>query len=159
MPSLNRVHLIGNLTRDPVLKATSNGTQVCDFGLAMNSRYRTPDGVERENAVFVETVIYGKAAASCARCLKKGAPAYVEGRLVNSEWTDRSGAKHSRLKVRGERVLFLDSRSNAMQDVESGVDSREFALAGMGASAVPGAPVPPVAYSAGGAAPLPPQYR
>ena len=128
MPSLNKVHLIGNLTREPALKAMTNSTQVCEFALAINSRYRSQDGVDHENTTFVDIFTFGKLAAACARFLHKGASAYVEGKLVNTEFTDRNGMKHSKMRVRAERVLFLDPKNNMMNDAEMAGDPVSYAI-------------------------------
>lgn len=129
MPSLNRVQLIGNLTREPSLKAISNGTQVCEICLAINRRYRSPDGVAHATTTYVEVALFGRIAAASARFLHKGSLAYVEGSLSMDEWTDKTGARRKRLSVRGEQVLFLDPRGNVMNDVSAPVDASGFTLA------------------------------
>lgn len=110
MPSLNKVLLIGNLTRDPEIRYTSGGAAICGFGLAVNRKYVTAKGEDRDETCFVDIDVWGKQAESCNSYLKKGAPAFVEGRLRLDQWDDReTGKKRSRLLVTAERVQFLSS--------------------------------------------------
>lgn len=110
MASLNKVLLIGNLTRDPELRYTSGGAAICGFGLAMNRRYTTAGGEQREETCFVDIDVWGKQAESCNNYLRKGSPAFVEGRLRLDSWQDReTGKPRSRLTVTAERVQFLGS--------------------------------------------------
>jgi single-strand DNA-binding protein len=106
MASLNKVFLIGNLTKDPEVRHTPKGTAVGDLGLAINSTYRTADGVEKEETVFVDLVVWGRQAETCKEYLTKGSPIFVEGRLQLDQW-ESQGEKKSRLRVRAERVQFL----------------------------------------------------
>jgi single-strand DNA-binding protein len=111
MEGLNRVLLIGNLTRDPVTRATSGGMSICELGLALNRRYRTAAGEERDEVCYVDIDAFGKQAEQCSRYLRKGALVFVEGRLRLDQWEDRAtNQKRSRLKVTAERVQFMDSR-------------------------------------------------
>ena len=112
MQGLNRVLLIGNLTRDPVSRATPGGTSICELGLAVNRRYSTASGEEREEVCFVDIDVFGRQAEHCGRYLRKGALVFVEGRLRLDQWEDKAtNQKRSRLKVTAERVQFLDSRN------------------------------------------------
>lgn len=112
MASLNKVLLMGNLTRAPELRYTPGGSAVCEFGLAMNRKFSTGNGQDKDETCFVDIVVWGKQAENCNRFLDKGAPAFIEGRLSYEQWQDReSGAKRSRLRVVAERVQFLGSRS------------------------------------------------
>ncbi|NOY79521.1 MAG: single-stranded DNA-binding protein, partial [Kiritimatiellaeota bacterium] len=96
MASLNRVFLIGNLTRDPELRYTTGGAAVCNLGLAVNRRYTTSQGEDREEVCFVDIEVWGKQAEICKQYLSKGAPAFVEGRLRYDSWDDRdTGRKRS----------------------------------------------------------------
>ncbi|MFQ3671269.1 MAG: single-stranded DNA-binding protein [Verrucomicrobiia bacterium] len=106
MASLNRVFLMGNLTKDPDFRQTPKGTAVCDLGLAINSSYRTTDGVEREEVVYVDLVVWGRQAETCRDYLSKGSPVFVEGRLQLDQW-ESNGEKKSKMRVRAERVQFL----------------------------------------------------
>jgi single-strand DNA-binding protein len=110
MANLNKVLLIGNLTRDPELRYTSGGAAVCGFGLAMNRRFSTASGEQREETCFVDIDVWGKQGESCKNYLRKGSPAFIEGRLRMDSWQDReSGKTRSRLTVTAERVQFLGS--------------------------------------------------
>ena len=104
MANFNKVILIGNLTRDPEVRYTPSGTAVGDLRMAINRRYRTGDGQEKEETCFVGVTVWGRQAETCGEYLKKGAPALVEGRLKYDEW-EKEGQKFSR--------LFLSSPRNA----------------------------------------------
>jgi single-strand DNA-binding protein len=127
MPNLNKVMLIGNLTRDPVMRVTPSGMQICEFGLAMNRVYRTQQGETREETCFMDVSCFGKQAETCNRYLRKGDPAYVEGRLKLDRWEDkRTGEKRQSLSVVMERMQLLrsapPSASNGAQVQAPGVD-------------------------------------
>ncbi len=109
MASLNKVFLMGNLTRDPDLRYTPSGQAVCDLGLAVNRRFVT-NGQERDETCFVDIVVWGKAAENTKQYLEKGAPVMVEGRLQYDQWEDQSGGKRSRLRVVADQVQFLGGR-------------------------------------------------
>ncbi len=110
MASFNRVILMGNLTRDPEVRFTTGGTAICAFGMAMNRRYTTAQGEEREEVCFVDVEVLGRQAESCGNYLRKGAPAFVEGSLRYDQWNDKTtGQKRSRLLVRADRVQFLNA--------------------------------------------------
>ena len=112
MNGLNRVLLIGNLTRDPIMRATPGGLSICELGLAVNRRYRTAAGEDRDEACFVDIDVFAREAEQCSRYLRKGSLVFVEGRLRLDQWEDRAtNQKRSRLKVTAERVQFLDTRS------------------------------------------------
>ena len=112
MASLNKVFLMGNLTRDPELKHVGGGTPLCVFGLAVNRRYTTSQGEEREDTCFVDVEVWGRQAEACGNYLSKGAPALLEGRLQYDSWEDReTGRKRSKLLIRADRVQFLGAPS------------------------------------------------
>jgi single-strand DNA-binding protein len=107
MASLNKVLLIGNLTRDPEIRHTPKGTAVGDLALAINMVYRTPEGGEKEEVCYVDVVVWGRQAETCKDYLSKGSPIFVEGRLQLDQWESQQGEKRSRLRVRADRVQFL----------------------------------------------------
>ena len=111
MPSMNRVFLAGNLTRDPELRKTTAGQSVSDLGLAVNERYRNPDGEEVERTCFIEVVVWDKPAEACQQYLTKGSPVLVEGKLQQNRWETDDGQKHSKIRIQATRVQFLN-RSN-----------------------------------------------
>ena len=116
MASLNKVLLIGNLTRDPEVRYTPGGAAVCEFGLAINRRYMA-NNQEQNETCFVEIVVWGKQAESCGRYLEKGAPVFIEGRLKFDQWQDKNtGAKRSKLQVVAERVQFLSRNERRNTD-------------------------------------------
>ena len=104
--SLNKVLLMGNLTRDPELKFTPNGKAVCDLGMAINDSYKAQDGTIKETVTYVDVEVWGRTAENCKQYLAKGRPVFVEGQLKLDQW-EKDGKKYSRLKVRGERIQFL----------------------------------------------------
>ena len=113
MASLNKVMLIGNLTRDPEVRYTPKGTAVTDIGLAVNRVYSTDDGDKREETTFVDITLWGRQAEIAGQYMKKGRPIYVEGRLQLDTWDDKqSGQKRSKLKVVGDNFQFLGSKDD-----------------------------------------------
>ena len=105
--SLNKVLLMGNLTRDPEVKYTPKGTAVCDLGLAINDSYKAQDGTIKETVTFVDVEVWGRTAENCKQYLTKGRPVFVEGQLRLDQWETPQGEKKSRMKVRADRVQFL----------------------------------------------------
>ena len=113
MAYLNKVFLIGNLTRDPELRVTPKGTSIAAFGIAINRQTKDDAGNTRDETTFVDVEAWGKQAELVAKYLGKGSPCMIEGRLKLDEWTDKtSGAKRSRLKVVLENVQFLGRKSD-----------------------------------------------
>jgi len=111
MASLNKVFLLGNLTRVPELRYTPNGAAVCEFGLAVNRKY-VANNQEKDETCFVNIVVWGKQGESCQRYLEKGSLAMIEGRLQYDQWDDReTGKKRSTLRVVAERVQFVGGTS------------------------------------------------
>ena len=112
MPNLNKVMIMGNLTRDPEIKYTPKGTAIAQLGLAVNRVYTLPDsGEKREEVTFIDVEAYGKQAETIGEYCKKGRPIYIEGRLKLDTWDDKqSGQKRSKLKVVMESFQFLGSR-------------------------------------------------
>lgn len=111
--SLNRVQLIGNLTRDPELRYTPNGTAVCSFGLATNRSWTTDAGEKREETEFHRVVSWNKLAELCSQFLTKGRKVYVEGRLVTRKWTAQDGAARNATEVVIDEMILLDNRRSA----------------------------------------------
>jgi len=107
--SFNKVLLLGNLTRDVELRYTSNNTPVGKLGLAVNRRYRTADGENREDTTFVDCEAWGRTAETMSRYLAKGRPVFIEGRLKLDQWQDREGNNRSKLLVVVENFQFVDS--------------------------------------------------
>jgi single-strand DNA-binding protein len=112
MPSLNKVLLMGNLTRDPELRVTPKGTSICQFSLAINRQFKMESGETREEVIYVDVEAWGKQGETIAKYVTKGRPLYVEGRLRLDQWEDKNTKeKRSRMKVVLEQFQFLgDSR-------------------------------------------------
>ena len=106
MMSLNRVLLIGNLTKDPELRYTPSGTPVANLRLAVNSTYKDQAGARKEETCFVTIVVWSKQAEICQQYLKKGRQVFVEGRLIYRSW-EAEGKTRSTMEVRADRVQFL----------------------------------------------------
>ena len=103
--------LIGNLTRDPEIKYTPKGSAIADIALAINRSYSTDQGEKREETTFVDVVLYGRLAEIAGEYLRKGRPAYIEGRLKLDTWDDKqTGQKRSKMRVVGESLQLLGGR-------------------------------------------------
>lgn len=113
MPNLNKVFLMGNLTRDVELKSTASNQSVAQIGLAVNRRWRTPEGEDREEVTFVDCEAWGRTAETLAKYLSKGRPVFIEGRLKLDQWEDKEGGKRSKLKIVVEGFQFIDSKPGA----------------------------------------------
>lgn len=111
--SLNKVELIGNLTRDPELRYTPQGTAVCTFGLATNRSWTTEAGEKREEAEFHRIVTWNKLAEICSQLLTKGRKTYIEGRLQTRSWTGQDGAQRNATEIVASDMIILDSRREA----------------------------------------------
>lgn len=108
--SLNKVTLIGNLTRDPELRYTPQGTAVCTFGVATNRQWTTEAGEKKEDAEFHRVVAWNKLAEICSQLLTKGRKVYVEGRLQTRSWTGTDGAQRTSTEIVINDMIILDSR-------------------------------------------------
>ncbi len=114
MAYLNKVFIIGNLTRDPELRVTPKGTAICQFGIAVNRQFKDESGATRDETTFIDVEAWGKQGELVSKYLSKGSLAMVEGRLKLDQWEDKqSGQKRSKLKVVLDNVQFLSSRGSA----------------------------------------------
>ncbi len=110
MANLNKVMLIGNLTRDPELRVTPKGTAICQFSLAVNRKFKDESGGEREEVTYVDIEAWSKQGETIAKYCTKGRPLFVEGRLRLDQWEDKTTKeKRSRMKVVLENFQFLGS--------------------------------------------------
>ena len=107
MANLNKVLLIGNLTRDPELRYIPSGSAVASFTLAMNRVYKLQTGEKKEEVSFVKVVVWGRMAEICGEYIKKGSPVFVEGRLQSRSWDGPDGQKRNALEVVAVSVQFL----------------------------------------------------
>lgn len=119
----NKVILMGNLTRDPEVRYTPQGTSVCNFGIAINRKYKQGDEL-KEDVTFINIVVFGKQADSCGQYLNKGSSVLVEGRLQERRWETEDGQKRSKHEVVAQQVRFLSKKQSTTSDaVDSGYDS------------------------------------
>lgn len=107
MPNMNRVFLMGNLTRDPELRHIPSGRAVADMRLAVSEKYKNKDGELVESACFVDLVAWGRQAELCGQYLAKGSPIMTEGKLQLDSWETDDGQKRSKIRVQAFRVQFL----------------------------------------------------
>ncbi len=107
MASLNRVVLVGNLTRDPELRYLPSGTPVCNLGIAVNSRRKNSDGEWIEEANFFDIAVFSKQAENCSQFLEKGSQVAVDGKLRSRSWETNEGQKRSKVEVVADSVQFL----------------------------------------------------
>lgn len=107
MANFNKVLLIGNLTKDPELRYTPQGTAVVNLRLAVNRKFKDRNQELKEETCFVTAVVWDKQAETCNQYLHKGSPVLIEGRLQSRSWEDNSGQKRNVIEVRAERVQFL----------------------------------------------------
>jgi single-strand DNA-binding protein len=121
--SLNKVQLIGNLTRDPEMRYTPQGTAVCTFGVATNRQWTTESGEKKDEADFHNIVSWNKLAEICAQLLKKGRKVYVEGRLSTRSWQAQDGTQRTRTEVVISDMIILDKREDFPED--TGIDIPE----------------------------------
>ncbi len=112
MANVNKVILIGNLTRDPELKYLPSQTAVCEFGLAVNRRWTAQDGTQKEETTFVDCSSFGRQAETLSKYVKKGNPLFIEGRLKLDQWEAQDGSKRSKMRVVIENFQFLGGRSD-----------------------------------------------
>lgn len=105
----NKIILIGNLTKDPEVRYTPQGTSVCNFRLAVNHRYKQGEET-KEETMFIDVVVFGKQADSCGRYLSKGRSALIEGRLQERRWETEEGQKRSKYEVIAQSVRFMPKR-------------------------------------------------
>jgi single-strand DNA-binding protein len=116
--SINQVVLMGNLTRDPDLRQTPNGQNVCSFSLALNRSYKDQAGEWKEVTDFVDIVAWGPLGERVAQYLSKGRRCFVQGRLQSRSW-EQDGQKRSKLEVLANDVTFLDSRGTSGESEEA----------------------------------------
>ena len=112
MATVNKVMLLGNLTRDPELRYTPQGAAVCEFSLALNRSYTNKQTGQRVDEVsYIDCVAWGRTAETSAEYLKKGRQVFVEGRLTQDRWESQEGKKMSKIRITAEQVTFLGGGS------------------------------------------------
>lgn len=105
----NKVILIGNLTRDPEMRYTPQGTSVCNFGIAVNRKFKQGEEM-KEEVTFINIVVFGKQADTCGQYLNKGSSVLIEGRLQERRWETDDGQKRSKHEVVAQSVRFLSKK-------------------------------------------------
>jgi len=118
MATLNKVFLIGNLTRDPELRYIPSGSAIATFTIGVNRVYKTQTGEKKEQASFIRIVVWGRRAEVCGEYLSKGSPVFVEGRLQSRDWETQDGQKRSTIEVVADNIQFL--RMGDKQNAASG---------------------------------------
>ena len=111
--SLNKVFLMGNLTRDPELRYIPSGSAVANFSVAVNRTYKDAAGEKKEDVSFIRVVVWGKMAEICGEYLTKGRPVLVEGRLKSRSWEAQDGQKRSALDVVATNVQFMGAKGDS----------------------------------------------
>lgn len=125
MANLNKVLLLGNLTRDPELRYTPKGTAVADLGIAVNRRVSDGQGNWSDETTFVDVTVWGNTAENAQKYLTKGRAVFLEGRLQLDTWEDKqSGQKRSKLKVVGENLQFLPDGKGSARGGSGGGDQQ-----------------------------------
>jgi single-strand DNA-binding protein len=128
--NLNKVLLMGNLTRDPEVRYTPSGSAVCEFGLAINRRYTTRDNEQREETCFVDVAMWGRRGQVISEYFRKGSPIFIEGRLHYRQWEDQNGRRQSKLSVVADNFEFLGGGRGGSGRGAEGAPSRERAPRG-----------------------------
>jgi len=118
--SLNKATLIGNLTADPELRYTPQGTAVCNFSVATNRTWKNSSGEVQDEATFHRIIAWSKLAEICAQILAKGRKVYIAGRIANRNWEDKEGQKHYVTEIVAEDLIALDSRKREAQVTDVG---------------------------------------
>ncbi len=144
MANLNKVLLMGNLTRDPEVRYTPKGTAVAELGIAVNRVYSGENGEKREEVTFVDVTVWGRTAENVGEYLKKGRPVFIEGRLQLDSWEDKqSGQKRNKLKVVADNVQFLGSPRGAGGGPDEGDDAPRSRPSSSGRASAPPTNAPP----------------
>ena len=122
MRSINKVIIIGNLTRDPEMKETQGGQKITSFGIATNREWTTTNSERKKSTEFHEVVAWSKLGEICAQYLKKGKLVYIEGYLKTRSWESEEGDKRFKTEIVAEDMVILSKRSGADSDEDSDVD-------------------------------------
>ena len=125
MANVNRVMLVGRLTKDVELKYLQDGKPLAKMSIAINKKWKDHAGQDKEETCFVNTTVWGKTAENCAEYLTKGSSILLEGELRNNDWTDKDGKKRSQLEVTARNVQFLDRKANMQKPTEPSVPEEE----------------------------------
>jgi single-strand DNA-binding protein len=132
--NINRVVLVGNLTRDPELRHTPSGTPVCSLRLAVNTRRKDESGQWTDKPNYFDITVWGQQGENCAQYLSKGRPVAIDGRLEWREWQAQDGGKRESVEVVADSVQFLGSRGDGEGGGFAGGGGNQFVPAGAGGS-------------------------
>ena len=138
MANFNKVILVGNLTRDPQMRYTASGMAVCDFGLAVNRRWKSQDGEAKEEVCFIDVSAWGRTGELIAEYKKKGEQILIEGRLQMQTWQGQDGQKRTKHAVVAESFEFLGARREGGPDQGQGRPPRPAQPAQGGGQQAPG---------------------
>jgi len=128
--NLNKVFLMGNLTRDPELRYTPNGAAVASFSIAVNRSYTDAQGQKKEEVCFVRVVAWGKQAENSSQFLSKGSSVFVEGRLQSRNWETSDGQKRNTIEVVASNIQFLRTAKTAVrQETGAGIKQTDEVVA------------------------------
>lgn len=120
MASLNKVFIIGNLTKKPELRSTKEGSSVTDLRIAVSRNFLNKDRERQEEVCYVDVVVWARQAETCVEYLDKGSPVLVEGSLQQDTWETSNGEKRSKIRIRAQRVQFLSRGSKSESSQGSG---------------------------------------
>jgi len=126
LPHLNRVLIVGNLTKDPELRYTSTGVPVANFRIASNKKYKDNLGESKEDVCFIGVVAWQKLAESCSKFLKKGSAVLVEGELRSRFKENDDGSKRNLIEIRAFQIQFLDKKTEAVPVEETSLFDLKF---------------------------------
>lgn len=141
---MNRVFLMGNLTRDPEVRYLPSGSAVTNFDIAINERYRDRNQEMREETLFIRVDTFARQAETCAQYLKKGSKVLVEGKLKEDKWEAKDGTKRSRVVVVGLQVHFVGARAGGAEGGSSAQSAGPAQPAQPAPAAQPAAPSAPI---------------
>ena len=126
MVNLNRIFLVGNLTKDPELRYTPQGAAVTTLRLASNNSFKDKNGQVQKDTCFINVVVWGHSAEACNQYLKKGSSVFVEGSLQSRSWQDQEGKNRTTIEVRAARVQFMPKSAAAdAKQTDPGVEPQE----------------------------------
>lgn len=126
MANFNKVFLMGNLTRDPELRYTPQGTAVVNLGLAVNRFFKDKSGQNQKDTCFINVIVWGQMAEVCNQYLAKGRQILVEGRLQSRSWKDNEGKNRTTIEVRADNVQFMPARAKEeTKDVDLGEEPQD----------------------------------
>src|SRR5688500_17576172 len=125
MPELNSVLIVGNLTKDPVIRQTRNGTPVANFSIASNRKFRNGDNQWQEDVCYVGVVAWNRLAESCADKLCKGSAVLVEGELQSRTWQGEDGSPRSTVEIKARRIQFLNKKRVGSDELADAVTEHD----------------------------------